>query len=71
MIDAENCGILKTCVATLEQINKSYRLSFTLLVHTHIYIYIYIYILIDKVKKKFNQNFKLESNFAPCVLSNF
>ena len=36
-----------------------------------LYIYIYIYILIDKVKKKFNQNFKLESNFAPCVLSNF
>ena len=34
-------------------------------------LYIYIYILIDKVKKKFNQNFKLESNFAPCVLSNF
>ena len=32
---------------------------------------LYIYILIDKVKKKFNQNFKLESNFAPCVLSNF
>ena len=50
MIDAENCGILKTCVATLEQINKSYRLSFTLLVHT----YIYIYILIDKTKRKFN-----------------
>ena len=43
MIDAENCGILKTCVATLEQINKSYRLSFTLLDHIYIYIYRWTY----------------------------
>ena len=29
-------------------------------------IYIYIYILIGKAQKMFNQNLKLEYNFASC-----
>ena len=40
--------------------------------HENLYIfpiYIYIYILTGKTQKKFNQNFKLEANFAPCVLN--
>ena len=39
--------------------------------HENLYIFqfIYIYILIGKTQKKFNYNFKLEANFAPCVLN--
>ena len=35
----------------------------------HMYEVTNQYILIGKAQRKSNQNFKLESNFAPCVLN--